>query len=67
MQQHEQPPRVRYIRRAEVENLTALSTSTIYKMMSEGEFPKPIKLTKKAVAWSEAEILEWLASRPVAA
>ena len=57
----------RYIRRPDVEALTGLSTSTIYKMMGEGQFPRAIKLTKKAVAWSEAEILEWLASRPVAA
>lgn len=57
----------RYIRRPEVELLTGLSRSTIYRMMDTGEFPKPIKLTKKAVAWREAEILEWLASRPAAA
>lgn len=57
----------RYIRRPEVERITSLSTSTIYDMMSKGLFPRPIKLTRKAVAWSEEEILEWLASRPVVA
>ncbi|MGA0617396.1 helix-turn-helix transcriptional regulator [Paracoccus sp. KR1-242] len=57
----------RYIRRTEVESLTGLGRSTIYRMMSDGEFPKPIKLTRKAVAWPEEQILEWLASRPVAA
>ena len=55
------------IRRPDVEALTGLSTSTIYRMMGEGQFPRPIRLTKKAVAWSEAAILDWLASRPVAA
>lgn len=67
MQKHPTPPHVRYIRRPDVEAMTGLSTSTIYKMMSEGRFPRPIKLTQKAVAWNEAEILDWLASRPVAA
>lgn len=57
----------RYIRRPEVEKITALSRSTIYRLMDAGEFPRPIRLTKKAVAWSEADILDWLASRPVAA
>lgn len=57
----------RYIRRQEVESLTGLSRSTIYRMMDAGEFPRPIKLTRKAVAWPESAIAEWLASRPVAA
>lgn len=56
----------RYIRRPRVQAMTSLSTSCIYKMMSEDRFPKPIKLTEKAVAWNEAEILDWLASRPQA-
>lgn len=67
MQRYAEPPHTRYIRRPDVEAITGLSCSSIYKMMGEGNFPKAIKLTKKAVAWNEAEILEWLASRPVAA
>lgn len=57
----------RYIRRQEVESLTGLSRSTLYRLMDAGEFPRPIKLTRKAVAWPESAIAEWLASRPVAA
>lgn len=57
----------RYIRRTEVEAMTGLGRSTIYKMIADGEFPKPIKLTRKAVAWPEDQIAEWLASRPLAA
>lgn len=67
MQAYIQPPQTRYIRRPDVEALTGLSCSSIYRMMGDGEFPKPIKLTKKAVAWAEIEILDWLANRPVAA
>lgn len=67
MQQYAQPPHIRYIRRPDVEAMTGLSCSSIYKMMSEGTFPKPIKLTKKAVAWPEHQIAEWLNSRPTAA
>ncbi|MDS9467929.1 AlpA family transcriptional regulator [Paracoccus sp. MBLB3053] len=57
----------RYIRRTEVEALTGLSRSTIYRMMDAGDFPKPVKLTRKAVGWPEDQVAEWLASRPVAA
>lgn len=57
----------RVMRLPQVMEATSLSRSTIYRMMDEGKFPKPIKLTRKAVAWPESAISEWLASRPFAA
>ena len=54
----------RYLRRRAVEELTGLSRSSIYDLMSREAFPRPIKLTDKAVAWSEQEIADWLSSRP---
>lgn len=57
----------KHLRRRAVEEITGLSRSTIYSMMDRGEFPRPIKITGKAVAWPESAIAEWLASRPVAA
>ena len=45
---------------------TALSRSSIYAMMDRGEFPRPIRLTRKAVAWPEESIEDWLDSREVA-
>lgn len=56
----------RIIRRRELEGLIGLGRSSIYAMMSEGRFPKPIKLGKRAVGWREADIKEWLAARPIA-
>lgn len=56
-----------YLRRTAVEKLTGLSRSTIYKLMAQGDFPRPVKLTEKAVAWPETAIRKWLESRPVAA
>lgn len=43
--------------------LTTLSRSTIYQMMSDKEFPRPIKLGKRAVAWRKTDITAWLESR----
>lgn len=52
--------RDRLIRRPEVEALTGCKKSTIYKLMSEGDFPKPVTLSQKHVAWSESAVLTWV-------
>ena len=43
--------------------ITALARSTIYKMISQNQFPVPIRLSKRAVAWLQSEIEGWVASR----
>lgn len=53
----------KHIRRPEVEEMTGLSRSTIYAMMESGDFPRPVKIGKRAVAWPESEIKEWLSGR----
>lgn len=42
---------------------TALSRSTLYNMISRGEFPTPVQLGPRAVGWLEAEVEEWIAVR----
>lgn len=39
-----------------------LSRSTIYARMSEGTFPKAVKLGARAIGFVQAEIDEWLRS-----
>lgn len=56
----------RHLRRHAVEQVTGLSRSTIYDLMAKGQFPRPVRLTAKAVAWPESAIAEWLASRKAA-
>lgn len=53
----------RIYRRPDVEHMVGLSRSTLYAMMAEGTFPKPIKLGKRAVGWREADLLSWLEYR----
>ncbi len=53
----------RHYRRPAVEEITGLSRSTIYDLMLKGDFPRPIKLTAKAVAWPESAISKWLEDR----
>ena len=42
---------------------TGLARSTIYKLVSIGEFPKSVKLTGKAIAWASNEVDLWISSR----
>lgn len=53
----------KHYRRTQVEALTGLSRSSIYDLMSRGEFPRPIKLTRRIVAWPESRIKAWLDQR----
>ncbi len=53
-----------HLRRPAVEAATGLSRSSLYAMMDAGEFPRPIRIGKRAVAWPESAIAEWLAERP---
>lgn len=56
----------KHLRRPAVLEITGLSTTTIYDLMKLGKFPRPIKLTGRAVAWPESKIAEWLAQRSAA-
>ncbi|SMC67589.1 helix-turn-helix transcriptional regulator [Primorskyibacter flagellatus] len=51
------------IRRPEVEARTGLSRSTIYDWMKRGEFPQPVKLGARLVAWRESDVTAWLEAR----
>ena len=50
----------RYYRRPTVEEMLGLSRSTIYRMMQDGEFPRPVKIGRRAVGWSSEEIESWI-------
>ena len=43
--------------------ITGLARSTIYKLISQNQFPVPIRLSKRAVAWLQSEIDGWVLSR----
>lgn len=46
-----------------VMRITGLARSTIYKLISQNQFPVPIKLSTRAVAWLQSEIETWVSSR----
>lgn len=53
----------RILRRPEVEARTGLSRSTIYQWMKDGQFPQPVKLGARLVAWRESDVSAWLEAR----
>lgn len=50
-------------RRHQVEQMTTLSRSTIYKRMAEGTFPKAVRLGSNSVGWLACEVQAWIRAR----
>ena len=45
----------------DVMNMTGLSRSSIYLRVSTDEFPKPVKIGRRAIGWPEESIIAWQA------
>lgn len=54
---------MRLIRLPQLEDMTGLGRSSVYKLMSEGKFPKKVTLIGRASAWVESEVVEWIEAR----
>ncbi len=50
-----------------VMSVTTLSRSVIYERVKRGDFPAPLKLGERGVAWPVESIRAWIASRIAAA
>ena len=46
---------------------TGLGRSTIYKLILEKKFPRPVRVSERRVAWRRADIDRWSDDRPPAA
>ena len=51
----------RLIRLAEVSTMVGLGRSSLYRYVSEGRFPAPIKVGFRSVRWKLSEVLAWRA------
>ena len=60
---HKPEKPLRLLRLQEVKMRVGLGRSTIYRWISEGNFPKPVKLGVQSVAWRENDIDYWVSSR----
>lgn len=53
----------RLLRLPEVKHFVGLGRSAIYEMIQKREFPSPIKLGPRAVAWVSEEIATWIQTK----
>ncbi len=51
------------VRLQQVLEQTGLSRAGLYRSMSCGDFPPPVKIGRRAVAWPADEVEGWIASR----
>ncbi|MDC9594784.1 helix-turn-helix transcriptional regulator [Xenorhabdus sp. IM139775] len=56
-------PKENLIRLPEVQRRTGYSKAWIYKLISDGEFPKQVKIGPRSIAFIESEIDDWVAQR----
>lgn len=54
----------RLLRLPAVLELTGLKKSSIYAKSKKGTFPKPLKVSSRAVAWRSDEINTWIDDLP---
>ena len=43
-----------------VKEITTFSAATIYRLISQGEFPKQIKLAERSSGWLLEEVYNWI-------
>jgi prophage regulatory protein len=53
----------RLLRLPEVESMVGLRKSSIYEQVKRGDFPAPVKLSRRAVCWPASSIDSWIADR----
>lgn len=46
--------------RRTVEAITGLSRATIYRLIKQGIFPKPLRIAPGRVAWKPSDIRDWM-------
>jgi prophage regulatory protein len=50
-----------------VMHVTGLSRSTLYRLIADEQFPRPVRLGPHAVAWRRSDVEAWSEARPVTA
>jgi prophage regulatory protein len=53
----------RLLRLPDVEALVGLRKSSIYDAIKRGEFPHPVRLSRRAVCWPASVIEAWIQAR----
>ena len=54
-----------FLRLQAVIRVTGLSRSTLYRLIAVEQFPRPVRLGPRAVAWRRTDVEAWSEARPV--
>ncbi len=50
-----------YVRQSQlIPTIVPVSSATLWRMVKAGDFPQPIKLTKRCTAWKVEDIRAWM-------
>ena len=52
-----------FLRMPMVVRMTGLGRSTIYRLIADRQFPSPVKLGRRAVAWRRSDLDRWTQTR----
>ena len=52
-----------YLSVREVRSRLGIAESTLYRLIARNEFPRPVKLGRRRVAWPESEVEQWCQER----
>ena len=52
-----------FIRQREILKRVPFSAATLWRMVTRGDFPKPVKLTPGVTAWRNSEFEDWITTR----
>lgn len=56
-------PTKRLLKISEVCDFVGLSRATIYRRVDSGDFPRPVQLSARRIAWLTREVTEWFRER----
>ncbi|MCM7774980.1 AlpA family transcriptional regulator [Enterobacter asburiae] len=52
-----------FLRMSEIMRRTGYGKAWIYRLISQGKFPRPIKIGTRAIAFVESEVDDWINQR----
>lgn len=44
----------------DIRHLIPMSRSTVWRMVKQGKFPKPTRITSHCTVWKNSEVLAWI-------
>jgi prophage regulatory protein len=57
------PQQNRFIRKPEILSITGLTSSSLYRLMEQGNFPHSILISERSVAWKYLDVQRWIDTR----